>query len=443
MAEPTPTRYARSPDGDRIAYRTLGHGGVPIIVFHTSTCVDLWWDDPVYAGFMNRLAQAGQVITFDWRGLGASERLPRGEFPTLEAWGDDARAVLDAVGAVRAFVLTYDLLAPWGLVFAATNPRYTAGLVIVDGHARFLWAEDYRFGLDGDVVDRYLDALMDRLVTPDGVWAETSDDPPRREMRARAQRLSCPPGWGRELNKWAVRADARSVLDLILCPTLIVQPTRHPYKPREFSEYLAEHIGGARLVRRTGAGDILFSECDSEEVADLVHEFVTGTPPTYDHDRALATVLFTDIVGSTTHASRIGDQAWVALLAQHDAIIDRELRRHRGRKVNPTGDGMVATFDGPARAVHCAQAISDGVRDLGLDVRAGLHTGEIQQRASDVGGIAVHIAARISALARPGEILVSRTVTDLALGSGLTFDDRGEHDLKGVPGTWHLYSVVA
>jgi class 3 adenylate cyclase len=445
MAEPSPTRFARSPDGERIAYRTVGWGGVPILFLHGSNCVDLYWDDPVYAGFMDRLAQAGQVIVFDWRGFGASDALPSGEFPTLEAWADDARVVLDAVGATRAFVLAYNPVPTFGLMFAASHPERTAGLVLVDGWARFMRDDDYPSGLQPDVVDRFLDMAIDRSRSPDGAFDDVpsrAPDPVFAEFRARLARLAGPPDWGLRLTKWAFRLDVRALLPAIARPTLVVQPTRHPYIPAAFGDYLAQHIDGARLVRRSGFENIFFSQQDSDEVAALVYEFVTGAPPAFDRDRSLATVLFTDIVGSTDHASRLGDQGWVDLLTRHDAIIDRELRRFRGRKVNPTGDGMVATFDGPARAVRCAQAISEGTRDLGLGIRAGLHTGEIEHRGADVGGIAVHVASRIYSMAGPHEILASRTVADLALGSNIAFNDRGEHELKGVPGAWHLFSVA-
>ena len=445
VAEPTPTLFARSPDGDRIAYRTLGHGRVPIVLFHPNMCVDLYWDDPVFAAFMNQLAEVDQVITLDWRGLGASDPLPEGEFPTLEAWADDARVVLDAVGAERAYILACHPLAAGALMFAATQSRRTAGLILVDGWARFLWDDDYRFGLPADVVDRFIDALVDRVRTPEGAFdtvPSRAHDPKFAEFLARVSRQAGSAAFSNRLLKWAMRLDVRGLLSVIECPTLVVQPMNHPYLVPAFSEYLVEHIDGARLVTRSGIEDIAFSRPDSEEVATLVHEIITGAPPTrFDRERSLATILFTDIVGSTNHASRLGDQAWLGLLAEHDAAIDRELQRFRGRKVNPTGDGMVAIFDGPARAIHCTQAISTVVRSLGLEMRAGLHAGEIEHRGSDIGGIAVHVAARILALAGPGDILVSKTVTDLAMGSGLSFSDRGDHELKAVPGTWRLFAV--
>jgi class 3 adenylate cyclase len=235
--------------------------------------------------------------------------------------------------------------------------------------------------------------------------------------------------------------DLRAVLPAIRVPTLVLHRQRDAVTPMVHGRYVAEHIPGARFIVLPGRDHWFFTD-DADAILDHVEEFVTGVAPLDVSDRALATVLFTDIVGSTEHAARLGDRQWAKLLDEHDAVAGRVLDRFRGQKVNPTGDGMVATFDGPARAVRCAQAIRDGLRPLGIDVRAGLHTGEIERRGSDIGGIAVHIGARVSALAGPGEVLVSRTVTDLVAGSGIDFEDRGEHELKGVPGTWRVYAVV-
>jgi class 3 adenylate cyclase len=240
--------------------------------------------------------------------------------------------------------------------------------------------------------------------------------------------------------RWTLSLDLRAALPLISARALVLHHERSRYVPAAFGEYVASHIPGARFVSIPGQDSYLFRPT-ADDVVDVIEEFITGSAPVHEPDRALATVLFTDVVSSTEHVARLGDRKWREVLDEHDALVVRELERHRGRKVNPTGDGMVATFDGPARGVRCARAIIDGVRRLGVEVRAGLHTGEVELRGDDIGGIAVHIGQRVSALAAPGEVLVSRTVTDLVAGSGLEFDERGEHELKGVPGKWAIYAV--
>jgi class 3 adenylate cyclase len=273
------------------------------------------------------------------------------------------------------------------------------------------------------------------------VWAPSraGDDTFGRWL-GRFERGAVSPATIRALSRWVLNLDLRSVLPSIRVPTLVLHREADLLLPLDHGRYLADHIPDARLVVLPGSDFLFFTE-GADEIVDHIEEFITGVRPVREPDRALATVLFTDIVGSTEHATRLGDKKWTDLLNRHDDLVSRELERHRGRKVNPTGDGILATFDGPARAVRCAQAICEAVRPLGIEVRAGLHTGEVELRGEDIGGIAVHIGQRVSALAGPGEVLVSRTVTDLVAGSGLLFEERGEQELKGVPGKWSVYAV--
>jgi class 3 adenylate cyclase len=402
------------------------------------------WDDPVYAHALNRLARLGRVIVVDIRGLGASDPVPLGALPTIEAWADDVRIVLDAVGCSSVTVIANgNFSGPIGLFFAATYPQRTAALVLLDSAARSLPSDDYPIGLPAAVVERVLDATergWGRGPIGDAMVPGRADDESFRSWHARLERTSASPGSARAHTDWGLRLDLRPILPNIRVPTLVMHSESNTLLRLELGRYLANHISGAQLVVLPGGDRTLYGE-RADEVLDHVEEFITGVRPVRDVDRALATVLFSDIVASTEHATRLGDRKWTDVLNRHDAVVSRELNRHRGRKVNPTGDGILATFDGPARAVRCAQAIIESVRPLGIEVRAGLHTGEVELRGEDIGGIAVHIAARVMAQAGAGEVLVSSTVKDLVAGSGIAFADRGTHALKGVPDEWRLFAV--
>jgi class 3 adenylate cyclase len=329
------------------------------------------------------------------------------------------------------------------MFFAATYPERTDALVLVNTAARALRADDYPLGSRAEQVWKNLDAAKPRWGS--GVFGtlaarSRADDDSFRRWHGRYERMTMSPTSWRALVEWTVLLDVREVLPAIRVPTLVLHSEGNAALPPDLARYVADNIPGARLVVLPGADLTLYGET-SDAFLDHVEEFVTGVRPERDPDRVLATVLFTDVVGSTEHAARLGDRRWTTVLKEHDVIVSRELDRHRGRKVNPTGDGVLATFDGPARAVRCAQEICAAVRSLGIEVRAGLHTGEVELREDDIGGIAVHIGQRVSAIARPSEVLVSRTVTDLVAGSGLEFDERGEYELKGVPGRWSLFAV--
>jgi class 3 adenylate cyclase len=330
------------------------------------------------------------------------------------------------------------------MYLAAANPERVQRLILHNGAARWLYADDYPAGWSPEPyaqLVRWAAAQWGTGELGGGVYAPSrAEDDTFCRWHARFERLTCAPATVLALMFWAFDLDVRSVLPSIRVPTLVLHGRDIPNVPKEFGAYLSEHIPNARFVVLPGRDFGVYGDT-SEEIAGHIEEFVTGSKPVIEADRVLATVLFTDIVSSTERASGLGDRKWADLLDQHDAIIDAELSRYRGRKVQTTGDGVLATFDGPARAIRCAMAIRDSVRQLGLQIRSGLHTGECELRGEDIGGIAVHTAARVSAMAGPEEVLVSRTVVDLVAGSGLEFGDRGEHELKGVPGSWRLFSV--
>ena len=441
--EPPETHYAKTPDGLSIAYQKLGTGPTDIVLVPSFQCVDLMWEEPSYASVLRRLAGIGRLICFDSRGLGASDPVPLAELPTPESWMDDMRVVLDAVGSTSANVVCHGGARFAGLLFAATYPERVNSLVLVEAWARMLWADDYAFGYPPELLETMVQLSESAWGTGAnaGVWAPSrADDAAFRRWVARFERGAWSPASFGAAIRWAVNLDLRSVLPSVRVPTLVLHRETDQLLPLEHGRYLAEHIDAARLVVMPGT-DFWFFTQGADEFVDHIEEFITGAPPVRGADRALATVMFTDVVSSTGHAARLGDKKWTDVLNRHDEVISRELERHHGHKVNPTGDGMLATFDGPARAVRCAQAIIEAVRPFGIEVRAGLHTGEVELRGDDIGGIAVHIGQRVSALAAPGEVLVSRTVTDLVAGSGLEFEERGEHQLKGVPGTWTVYAV--
>jgi len=437
------THYAKTPDGSNIAYQVVGDGPRDILFAPEITCVDLMWDEPSFAHALRRLARMGRLICLDFRGFGGSDPVPKAALPSPELWMDDARVVLDEVASTTTHVVANGGSGFVGMLFAASHPERTESLVLIDASARTMWAEDYPGGVSAELFDVYLEWV-------DGAWgtgAVTAAKAPShagdedfRRWAGRIERESHGRSFTSALASWFANLDLRPVLPAIRVPTLVLYRESSVFQSAAHSRYLAEHIPDAQVASVPGTDSHFFTE-DADEYLDRIEEFITGVPPIREPDRALATVLFTDIVTSTEHAARLGDKKWTQLLDQHDAMIARELDRHRGRRVNPTGDGILATFDGPARAVRCAQAIVEAVRPLGIEVRAGLHTGEVELRGDDIGGIAVHIGQRVSALAGPGEVLVSRTVTDLVAGSGLEFDERGEHELKGVPGKLVIYAV--
>lgn len=439
------THYARG-DDVRIAYQVIGDGPIDVLFLQGGWYpVDVVWEQPAAERFIRRLASFSRVIMFDFRGWGASGAGVGSPLPTAEVWADDIRLVLDAVGSTRAAVVSSAIAVLSTLYFAAANPDRVQALVLVDGWARWYEAEDYLDGMPVSDDERMTRALVEHYGTgANAKWLAPSLAGDERFIRwwGRCQRLANHPlQIGGYWTDYSTR-DYRSVLSSIRTPTMVLHHLDNPFIRVSHGEYLAGHIPGATFTAVPGADTIFFAG-DIDATLDPIEHFLTGGLASPEAGRVLATVLFTDIVGSTESAARLGDHRWTELLDQHDAIIDRELERHRGQKVKSTGDGLLATFDGPARAVQCALAIRESVGRLGLQVRAGVHTGEIERRGDDIGGIAVHIGQRISSLAPPSQIYVSRTVTELVTGSGLWFEDRGDTELRGVPGRWQLFAAVA
>jgi class 3 adenylate cyclase len=436
------TRYAKSGDV-HIAYRTLGSGPVDVVVAEQwFSNVEIEREVRPLARFNDRLSAFARVIRFDKRGVGLSDPVPATALPTLEEWMDDLRAVLDDIGSEKAAIVTAMAGGFMACVFAATYPDRVRALVIIDGFARLTRADDYPWGLTAaqsrDIVEAFGSTwgtgMMLDLFDPDD-----ADDVALRESWGRYERHSVSPGTAGAMVDMINATDIRGILPAIRVPTLVVARTDSPVESAH-GRYLAERIAGATYVELPGRGSLLWSG-DQDALLREIEHFVTGSRPAPLHDRVLATVLFTDIVGSTDRAAEIGDARWRELLAEHDQLVRRALDRFEGREVKTTGDGFLATFDGPARAIRCAVTIHESLRAIGVGVRAGLHTGEIDVLDGDVGGIAVHLGARVMAEADAGETVVSSTVKDLVVGSGIAFEDRGEHQLKGVPGTWRLFAV--
>jgi class 3 adenylate cyclase len=371
-------------------------------------------------------------------------RVPPDRLPTLEQRMDDVRAVLDAAGSQRAALFGPSEGGPMSALFAATYPQRTSALILYGTFASTIRDAGYPWAMDPKERDKVIQAISDRWgqgTYVDLLAPSLAGDERFRNWWARLERLGASPGAAMALRRMNGQIDIRQTLSAIRVPTLVLHRSGDLDTSIEEGRYLAAHIPGARFVDLPGA-DHLPWVGDQDTLVDEVQEFLTGTRPAAEPDRVLATVVFTDIVASTERAAELGDRRWRDLLFSHHAIVRRELKRFRGREVKTVGDGFLATFDGPARAVRCACAIRDGVGELGLSIRAGLHTGECELIGDDVGGIAVHIGARVAALATPGEVLVSQTVRDLVAGSGLAFEDRGLHRLKGVPDEWRLFRAI-
>jgi class 3 adenylate cyclase len=437
------TRYART-GGVHIAYQLFGDGPVnAIFVPWWWNNVEAAWEESGVAQFYDRLGSFCRVLVFDQRGTGLSDPVALNALPTLEEWMDDLRAVLDAAQWPDAAVIGHGDGGLVSLLFAASYPERTRALVLVDAYARIRQSDDQPWAVPPEAIDSFLDWLekgwgtgdFTRLVAP-----SQADNPTFRRRLARSERLSVSPGAAVAIQRLVCDSDLTSVLPTISAPTLVIAHAGNPYILPQQSVFLAEHIANACHVVLSG-DDHLYWVGDLDGLADEIEKFLTGAAAGSVPDRLLANVLFTDIVGSTDTAAELGDQRWRRLLDRHDEVVRRQVERFRGSVVNTTGDGFVTLFDGPGRAVRCACAIRDAVRPLGIDIRAGIHTGEIEQRGGDVAGIAVNIAARVASRAEPRQVLVSRTVVDLTAGSGIDFVDRGEHDLKGVPQAWRLYAV--
>lgn len=430
--------YTKTADGYDIAYQVVGDAPLDAVwVPGLASHLELEWETP-FASVFRRLASFARLIRFDKRGVGLSDRNVGA--PTLEERIDDVRAVMDAVGSERAALIGVSEGGPMSILFAATYPQRTVALVLFGTLACPHPDPGYPYGIEDTLSELY--RIFDegwgtgeslRVFAP-----PLAEDGPSRELMGRVERGMGSPRTLRAMTNTLQGIDVRAVVPAIKVPSLVIHATDDHCVPIGNGRWVADHLPGAHFVEISGE-HVMF---DFDRFGDEIESFLTGKRQESVTDRVLVTVLFSDIVGSTQRAATIGDQRWKELLDQHDMLVKREVETFRGTFVNTTGDGMLATFDGPARAVRCAQTICSAVRPLGIQVRAGVHTGEVELRGEDIGGIAVHIGQRVSALAEPGEVLVSRTVTDLVAGSGIEFEDRGEHELKGVPGSWKLFAAT-
>jgi class 3 adenylate cyclase len=440
-----PTQYAVR-DGTHIGYQVWGTGPIDVLEFNSGLMisVDETIDEPNWLRYTERLAGFSRLVRFDAAGLGLSDPLPPGTVPSIEGWGRDALAVMDAVGFESPVVIGQLGGAMPAIWLSATYPERVASLVVINGTARVGAAEDYGFGVPTDLTSTAADIDVPE---EDGVPQDIATFAPSLAHRVgfrawweRAARRGASPSTAVAFNLVTFSADVRSFVPAIRCPTLVVSRTDTYHGLHEHGRYLAEHIAGARFATVAG-GDLLPWAGEFDALVDEVEEFVTGSRSSVAATRALATILFTDIVDSTGRAARDGDRRWRRVLDELDVSVERLLARHDGVLVKTTGDGILARFVAPAQALRCAADMVDAASAVDLELRAGVHVGEVELRGDDIGGLAVHIASRVSAMAGPGEVLTTGTVRDLTVGSGIGFDDRGRHALKGVPGEWEVLAV--
>ena len=446
MAQAPRTRYAKCGDID-IAYQVVGEGPVDLLVLPGPIIpFDSIEAEPTLYRFHRRLASFARVIRFDYRGTGLSSRASLDELgPSI--WAKDALAVMDAVGCEQATLFGSGYTAMTGLVLAAEHPERIRSLVIVNGAARLLWATDYPAGAQMNRVETFTtvaiepDAIDHGFDVLQSISPTVAGDEAFRNWWDNAGNRAMSPSMARAFGEVLVASDVRDTLARITAPTLILHRADSTFISVEHGRYLAEQIAGSHYVELPGA-DSLYWVGQTGPMLDEIEEFVTGVRGGSDAERVLTTILFTDIVGSTQRAAALGDDRWHALLDNHDNVVRHELERFRGSEVNTVGDGFVAMFISPSVAIDCADAIVDAVRPLGIEVRVGIHAGEVEVRGDDIAGMAVHIGARVAALAGPSEVLVSSTVREIVTGSRRQFAERGEYELKGVPGRWHVHAVV-
>jgi class 3 adenylate cyclase len=439
---PPETRYVNVGGAD-VAYQVVGHGPIDLLYFAgLGSHVDLLWDYQPSAEFFSRLASFSRLILFDRRGAGASDAVPDSSISTWEAWIDDAKAVLDAAGSTSAAVFAESDAGPTAIMLAATHPQRVGALVLANTAARYARADDYPEGLSPEMIDAVVESIRRTWGTTDTARAFQPDaDPDLVRWTARLLRAAATPrGAAAQYDYILHTMDVREFLPLVQAPTLVLHTRDHPLLPMAHGRFLTDNISGARLVELPPS-ESYFSAEGYARVVDEIAPFLTGQRVPVDVDRILTTVLFTDIVGSTAMAASLGDLQWRKLLDAHDSAVRDEIRRFRGREIKTTGDGFLASFDSPTRAIRCASAIAAAARSIGIEVRCGLHAGECEVRDDDLGGIAVHVAARVGSLAGAGEVLASSTVKDLTAGSGIEFADRGEQQLRGVPGAWSLFAA--
>jgi class 3 adenylate cyclase len=436
-------RYVES-GGVQIAYEVVSEGPLDLVVaFDWASNIDLLREFPRSDRLLRRLSELGRLILFDMRGVGLSD--PVDSLPVLEEWVDDVQAVLDVVGSERHAMVGFGQAAQLCMLYAAMHPDETTALVTVNGFACLRHAPDYPWGFRPEAEQRAIKHIQDRWGSGDVLGFSSPgvrDVPGGPEWLARLERAVGSPRRVAIKQQLAFAIDVRDVLAAITVPTLVLHSDQNRFVGQAHADYLVKHIAGARLQKLPGADHAPGAAEDADALMGAIEEFLTGSKKAAALDRALMTVAFTDIVGSTEMAAELGDRRWRSLLGTHESVSRREIDGARGRVVKFTGDGVMATFDGPARAVQCMRSIGDELEPFGLPLRAGVHTGEVELIGDDIGGIAVHIAARVAALAGAGEVLVSSTVRDLVAGSGLVFEDRGERSLKGVPDPWHVFAAV-
>jgi len=436
------TKYAKSGDV-HIAYQSFGKGPADLVIVPGwASHIEYAWEEPSYAHFLERISSFAYVVWFDKRGTGLSDRVAG--LPTLEQRMDDVRAVMDTVGLQRAAIFGVSEGGSMSALFAATHPERTSALILYGAFAKRIWSPDYPWAPTLEERQKWLDTLEEGwggVVELDTLAPSVARDEAFKRWFATYGRLSVSPAAAVALGKMNTYIDIRDVLPSIHVPTLVIHRTGDRDVVIGNGRYLAQKIPGAKF-RELPGNDHFVSVGDSDAIIDEVEEFLTGVRPTQQPDRVLATILFSDIVNSTQKASEVGDRNWKNLLLRHNNLVRRELARFGGREVKTTGDGFLATFDGPARGVRCACAIRDGVGQLGISIRAGLHTGEIELMGRDIGGLGVHLAARVAEKGRKDEVLVSSTVKDLVSGSGILFKERGIHSMKGIEGRWRLFEVA-
>ncbi|HEX5252378.1 MAG TPA: adenylate/guanylate cyclase domain-containing protein [Mycobacterium sp.] len=430
------TRYAMNGDL-RVAYRASAKGARDIVfVPNWFTCCEVLPELPSIQGWVEAMTSLGRLIFFDQPGTGASDPVAPGAMPTLEQWSDSITAVLDDLGSRQAVLLGMVGSLATAALFAATHPSRTTALVILEGTADT--SDEALASTRAATTAMWGTGELQLLLNPDMPWNEEI-----RASWARMERMAASPRTVALMSELVSDLNMQAVLPTVRVPTLVVHHADDPVIPPAEGRHVADHIPGAKYVELPGRNIYHVVEPEWRASFQEVAEFLTGQQLDVADDRVLATVLFTDIVESTQHAAKMGDRDWHALLDAHDAVVRSQLARFRGREVNTSGDGFLAAFDGPQRAIRCAMAIRDAVQVLGIEVRAGMHTGECEVRGDDIGGIAVHIGARVSALAGPNDVLVSSTLRDLVIGSGIEFEDRGTRQLKGVPGEWRIFAVAS
>lgn len=440
------TRYAAG-EGGYVAYQVFGDGPLTVLfVTNWMQNLDVMWEEPTIAGYLERLSTFARVVCFDKRGSGVSDPVPIDSLPTIEQWMEDGRVALDAAGVERVAVIGDTEGGPMAMMMAASLPERVSSLVLVNTFARWRRDDDYPIGMPEATVEKLVERYEEHWGVTSEILGLTApsmmDDTRFREWFLRYQRLAMPRGAAAAMYRWVTMIDVRAALPLIRVPTLVLHRDGSPHYRVGYGRYLAEAIPGARYVEVPGADAFPFNAGDFAPILDEVESFLTGSRPEATTDRMLATIMFTDIVGSTRMLADRGDAAWLEVLGRHDEIVRQHLVRYRGREVSHTGDGFLATFDGPARALTCAARLVDALAEIGVKVRVGLHTGEVEFRGNQIAGMAVHIAARVMA-AGDGGVMASGTVRDLVMGSGIDFASQGEHELKGVPGSWILYRLVS